>query len=151
MVDDDKGVILKNDYYLDNFRYLLDFILKVYSDLLSKEEIHFIKNFNALGSDSQMLYVRLVSRKGPWFILEKIRYEEIKSIQQATDELEENMFLLKNSGIELSEALTVLTKVEIVDLLKSTCPDLNINYTYRYISYNKSTIRFCICTHIRTN
>lgn len=128
MAENENRIVLKTDYYLDNFRYLLDFVLKDYGDLLSEEEIVFIKNFKSLSLDGQLLYVRLVSRKGPWFILKKIRYEEIKSIQKASDELEENIFLLKNSEIELNEALAVLTKVEIVIFLKQYFPDLNINY-----------------------
>ncbi|MDX2445422.1 MAG: hypothetical protein QNK30_16625, partial [Bacteroidales bacterium] len=128
MAENENRIVLKTGYYLDNFTYLLDFVIKNYADLLSEAEVIFIENFKSLSLNAQLLYVRLVSRKGPWFILEKILYEEIQSIHQATENLVENGFLLRNSDIDLKEALTVLTKVEIVSFLKQYYPDININY-----------------------
>ncbi len=128
MAENENRIVLKTGYYLDNFTYLLDFVIKNYADLLSEAEVIFIENFKSLSHNAQLLYVRLVSRKGPWFILEKILYEEIKSIHQAKEELKDNGFLLKNSGIELNETLAVLTKVDIVNFCKQYYPNLNINY-----------------------
>lgn len=69
---------LSSTYYLNNFSKLLKFVEQNYGDLLNKKELKIISNFNELPRNSKLLYVRLISRKGPFFITEKLTYEEVK-------------------------------------------------------------------------
>ena len=78
---------LPNDYYLDNFHYLLDFVSTVYLDLLSPEEKCFCKRFRDLKIDARRLYVRLANRKGPYFRCDKIEYSAIADISETINEL----------------------------------------------------------------
>ena len=70
--------ILSPIYYLNNFKKLLKFVEVNYSDLLKKNELKIIDEFNKLPRNSKLLYVRLISRKGPFFIIEKLTYDEIE-------------------------------------------------------------------------
>ena len=53
-------------YYRDNFLRLLETVESQYSDLLNTEEQQFVEDYRRLPFDAQCLYVRLVSRVGPW-------------------------------------------------------------------------------------
>ena len=63
---------LAPDYYLKNFRFLVQWVDERYADLLSAEEQHFIQQFYQLDTDAQCLLVRLSSRKGPLFRRDKL-------------------------------------------------------------------------------
>lgn len=78
---------LPEGYYLDNFHYLLEFVTRQYAHLLNKEELAYASGFQALTSGAQMLYVRLVQRKGPLFRRDKINYPEIANLAQVICEL----------------------------------------------------------------
>jgi len=80
-------IILPPKYYLDYFRDLLAFIQKGSSHLLSADDVIFIQLFEALTEDAQCLMVRMMNRKGAYFRLDKLAYEEIGSIPQAAEEL----------------------------------------------------------------
>ena len=80
-------IILPDKYYLDNFEFLLDFVEKKYHALLSVPEVNFITNFQALSEDAKCLYVRICNRKGIFFRLKKLAYNEINSIESAHIEL----------------------------------------------------------------
>lgn len=83
-------VILPPKYYLDYFRYLLEFIRTGSAHLLGLTDQEFITAFEALSEDAQCLLVRMLNRKGEYFRLEKFTYEEISNIPQAAEELVES-------------------------------------------------------------
>lgn len=85
----DEKIILPPKYYLDYFRYLLDFIQNGSAHLLSTEDQEFIALFDSLSENAQCLMVRMMNRKGEYFRLEKFKYEEITNIPQAAEELVE--------------------------------------------------------------
>lgn len=64
-------------YYLDNFLAILDFIDSQYDDILNHDERSFSRSFRSLSLDARRLYVRLVTRKGPLFRSDTLRYDEI--------------------------------------------------------------------------
>ncbi len=74
-------------YYCENFHRLLNTVEAQYGDLLTPEENAFLAEYRALGFDAQCLYVRLVSRVGPWFREDKLQYPELGSIFEAVNEL----------------------------------------------------------------
>ncbi len=113
-------VILTPRYYLDNFRYVLDFVKRLYGTLLSDAEWTFIHPFEALGLDAQSLYVRLSNRKGLFFRLNKLNYAEIIDLPGAADALQTAGFIDQLSAHHEAmgeAALSVFTKPELLELL----------------------------------
>ncbi|MFT4712486.1 MAG: hypothetical protein ACJAVI_001324 [Candidatus Azotimanducaceae bacterium] len=139
------NITLPDGYYLYNFSFLLNFVESRYRDLLSENEVGFIQSFGNVSEGAQRLYVRLVLRKGPLFRSDKLNYAEIKNLNLAAFELravglldvccpidagvEEQDNLSEGDELQsnLTESLTdnidallsLLTKPELVDLLKS--------------------------------
>ena len=89
--------LLAPDYYLQNFLLLVDGVEQRYRDLLSPEELAWLEVFYALPANAQMLYVRLLSRKGLFFRRDKISYGEISRLEQAADTLSRVGFLNINA------------------------------------------------------
>lgn len=79
--------VLPPRYYLDNFRRLRDAVLHRYGDLLESGETALLERFAALPETAQCLYLRLVSRVGPWFRASRLRYDEIGDPAPALDAL----------------------------------------------------------------
>ena len=113
-------LILTPHYYLDNFRYVLDFVKRLYGNLLTDAEWAFIHNFEALSLDAQCLYVRFSNRKGLFFRINKLQYTEITDVPAAADELLRTGFIDRLSANHVplgQEALGVFTKPELLALL----------------------------------
>jgi hypothetical protein len=115
---------LPEDYYLTNFRYLLNGVSELYSDLMSADELHFLQAFSELSEDAQKLYVRMLSRRGDWFRADKLNYTEIDNLHAAAQQLR-NAGLLANEGIALSELLPLFSKVEWLALME-TLADIDL-------------------------
>src|SRR6187551_675350 len=107
---------LAPDYYLTNFRFLLDWVWERYADLLTANEQGFIQSFKQLDHDAQCLLVRLSSRKGPLFRRDKLNYSEIKSIDIAAQQLVEAKLLQTDTLIGLDMLTSTLTKPELLAL-----------------------------------
>ena len=105
---------LAPDYYLKNFRFLLDWVNERYADLLNVDELYFIQQFNQLDHDAQCLLVRLSSRKGPLFRRDKLDYSEIASLDLAAQQLLDAKLLQTETPIALEELCNSLTKPELL-------------------------------------
>lgn len=70
-------------YYLHNFSRALGWIGERYGDLLDEAEQRFLAQFAQLPQLSQVLMVRMLMRRGPWFRTSKLLYEEIPSAADA--------------------------------------------------------------------
>ena len=113
-------VILTPRYYLDNFRYVLDFVKRLYGNLLTDAELDFVRRFEELPLDAQCLYVRFSNRKGLFFRVNKLQYTEITDIPAATATLVDAGFANSLSAHHAplgDDALSVFTKPELLDLL----------------------------------
>jgi hypothetical protein len=110
------GADLAPDYYLTNFRFLVDWVWERYVDLLTLDEQQFIQSFRQLDHEAQCLLVRLSSRKGPLFRRDKLHYSEITSIDQAAQQLVESMLLQTHTPIDLGVLANSLTKPELLAL-----------------------------------
>ncbi|MEP3386896.1 MAG: VRR-NUC domain-containing protein [Reichenbachiella sp.] len=120
MANNDK-IILPEKYYLDNFKYVLNFVLDKYEPLLSDTEIAFITNFTTLSEDGQCLYVRVSNRKGQFFRKEKLIYPEITNLDEAHEELLGRNFLVSKPFLEIDECfqlINIYNKPEIIQILK---------------------------------
>ncbi len=78
---------LSPHYYRDNFFRLLDTVEAQYADLLAEAELDFIARLRNAHFDAQCLYVRLVSRTGPWFREARLDYPEIGDCGAALEQL----------------------------------------------------------------
>ncbi|MBV1841507.1 VRR-NUC domain-containing protein [Photobacterium ganghwense] len=115
--------ILKADYYRDNFLVLIRHVRQQYSDLLTETEHHWLDTFDALSLDGQLLYIRLLSRKGPLFRQQKLHYQEISSIPAACDELVMAGFIIRQPEHWSAEQLGALfTKPELLELFPALSP-----------------------------
>lgn len=101
---------------MGNFRQVLDTVCKRYGDLLTEEEAAFADGFRALSQDAQRLFVRLISRKGPCFRLDRLRYPEIDSLEAAALELEERGFLDRALDADPTDLLPLLLRAELLEM-----------------------------------
>ncbi|HEX9957861.1 MAG TPA: VRR-NUC domain-containing protein, partial [Fibrella sp.] len=113
-------VILQPRYYWHNFRYVLDFVRRLYGGLLNEAETDFLNRFDALSTDAQCVYVRVSNRKGVFFRVNKLNYREINDLPVALGELLNAGFVerlqTRHEGMG-HEALDVFTKPDLIDLL----------------------------------
>jgi hypothetical protein len=88
-------------YYLDHFRQVLEAVKQRYGFLLDPAEHAHISRIEALREPAQMLYARLVNRKGPCFRLERLAYPEIPALDTAVPDLiSEGLLLPCDTGVE---------------------------------------------------
>ena len=105
-----QAVELAPDYYLQNFRFLLDWVAGRFADLLTPQEQAFIAAFNQLNKPAQCLWVRLSSRKGPIFRSDKLHYPEIPNLEEAAAQLLQRELLLADPSLEFAVVAECLTK-----------------------------------------
>lgn len=113
-------IILTPRYYLANFRYVLDLVERLYSPILNEAESDFMRRFGDLSVDAQCLFVRFSNRKGLFFRVNKLQYDEITDLPAALGELLLAEFVERLSAhheIMGREGLTVFTKPELLTLL----------------------------------
>ncbi len=107
-------------YYLDNFRYVLSFVERLYGKLLNEAERDFLQRFGLLTDDAQCLYVRFSNRTGRVFRIGKLTYPEITDLPAALHELLLNGFVerldVRHEPLS-GDALGVFTKPELLEHL----------------------------------
>ena len=110
-------------YYVDNFRMILETVGERYADLLSPVERSFLTTFGDLSVAAQRLFVRLISRKGPFFRQDRLSYSEIPSVGEAVEELVAAG--LADHGVEASEKelLPLLLRAELVVAATELVPE----------------------------
>ncbi|XP_065861538.1 fanconi-associated nuclease 1 homolog isoform X2 [Euphorbia lathyris] len=110
----------KTTTYLQNFCLLIQEVLRSNSHLFTNNEKNFIESFKSLSDDSQKLFVRLYARKGPWFRMSAISYEEVSDLKKAVKDLSgyvscfEEAKELQNKDLE--EILNLLTVSELREI-----------------------------------
>lgn len=109
---------LPDTYYLDYFNFLLDFVLKNYSEILCAREKIFYDNFKKLSFSSQCLFVRFANRKGAFFRESKLVYREIENIGLSIEELRRSNFLSYDNTDQVENHLFLFTKPEITAIGK---------------------------------
>lgn len=112
---------LPEKYYLDYFRMLLEHVQKQYAGILSASEKCFIRSFEKLPEDAQCLFIRLANRRGLFFRMHKIQYQEIEDADAALQLLLRRKYFTKLSLYDADEIALVLhtfTKPELLLLVK---------------------------------
>lgn len=116
---------LPTGYYLENFKHILKNGLERYDDLLLPEERTFALTFLEMSQSAQMIYVRLVSRKGPWFRADKLNYPEISPLDGALAEAHLHG-LLDSCAMASPDELLALLTVEELKVLGRACAERGI-------------------------
>ncbi|KAI3676895.1 hypothetical protein L1987_86509 [Smallanthus sonchifolius] len=112
--------------YQQNFCLLLQEVLRTTPHVLTHDEKTFLENFLLLSNDSQKLFIRLYTRKGPWFRMSNISYAEILDNQVAVKELSEAGYVCSTETTselqkdDLEGILNILTVGELRELLSVT-------------------------------
>jgi hypothetical protein len=99
-------------YYRDNFAQLCDAVEALYGDVLDQAEQSLLARWRALPEPAQCLYVRLVSRVGPWFRHDKLAYVEIGAIAPALEGLAAAKLLGAPGTIEWEDLARLFTVAE---------------------------------------
>tara|TARA_R110002110_G_scaffold414122_1_gene643073 strand:- start:12484 stop:14166 length:1683 start_codon:yes stop_codon:yes gene_type:complete len=99
-------------YYRDNFLQLGNAVEALYGDLLHPAERALLARWRDLPESAQCLYVRLVSRVGPWFRSGKLAYAEITDIAGALADLSAAELLATAGDIGLDELARLFTVAE---------------------------------------
>ncbi len=121
---------LAPDYYYTNFKNLIDFVYAHYRQLLSSDELAFYDEWYALSKDARQLLIRLLSRKGRLFRVDKLQYAELEDISVALKELLDrdmiielepsfwdSTFTARSQQEEFEAIANIFTKKELIDAL----------------------------------
>lgn len=104
-------VPLPEGYYLANFTTVLEDVEARYGDLLLDPERALLRRFGRLSTAAQRLHVRMLTRRGPWFRQDGLRYTEIGDPEPAIAELLGEGFCRVDAG--LPELLPLLLRADI--------------------------------------
>jgi len=110
--------VLDEDYYLTNFRFLIDFVANTYRGLLSDAELQWYSAVVSMPEPAQRLYVRLSGRQATVFRQGKLNYPEIDSLPLAAKTLCQNELGSDKAPSELAVLLSTFTKPELIKLLE---------------------------------
>ncbi|AQL01725.1 Fanconi-associated nuclease 1-like protein [Zea mays] len=100
----------------------------VFSDI----EKSFLASFKSLSDDGQRLFIRIYTRKGPWFRKGSISYQEISDLEHAVMELELAGYIdmlsctIDPFEYDMKEILDVLSVPEMKEILKELPKDNTI-------------------------
>lgn len=114
-------IILPEKYYLDYFKYVLDFVERQYDHILDQPEYLFYQAFRNLTEQAQCLYLRFSNRRGDYFRMSKINYSEIPNPNEAKEELLTHSFIQINESVDPGQ-FKLFTKKELTDYFEFLHP-----------------------------
>jgi tetratricopeptide (TPR) repeat protein len=146
-------------YYLRNFFIVLDIVCTKDHHLFTENELQMVNRLRCLSESAQRLFVRLFNRKGPWFQIIKLKYQEIPNIQNAVDELVTKEFAVcvggtSHSQIEVSvliELLELFTTEQLIQVFKRRGGDVSKTCSRRrqdLIARIESNLRAASCPQL---
>ncbi|XP_050292649.1 fanconi-associated nuclease 1 homolog [Quercus robur] len=109
--------------YQQNFCLVIHEVIRSNPHLFTDDEKKFMESFTSLSNDSQRLFVRLYTRKGPWFRISTISYSEVLDPQEAVKGLSAMGYIClfedkdKLHDNDIKEILNLLTVSELHDIL----------------------------------
>ncbi|XP_040380941.1 fanconi-associated nuclease 1 homolog isoform X2 [Oryza brachyantha] len=123
--------------YQTNFSLMITDVMENHSRLFTDKEKSFLDSFQLLSDDGQRLFVRIYTRKGPWFQISSISYREISDLGQAAMELKLAGYIDMISSVNdlskynMKEVFDVLSVPEMKEILKEL-QKTNANCTRRH-------------------
>ncbi|MEZ5501777.1 MAG: VRR-NUC domain-containing protein [Halioglobus sp.] len=112
MADPDAPV-LSPYYYRENFLRLCAAVEAQYADILTTGEHALLASFRGLEFKAQCLYVRLVSRTGPWFRESKLVYAELGPVAPILDALLAAGLAMEAATLSAAELGQLFTRSEL--------------------------------------
>lgn len=106
-------------YYRDNFLRLCDTVRSQYGDILTEPECAFWQRFDSVSVPAQCLYIRLISRAGPWFRTSKLQYAEIPDLAAALGELQDAQIAIEADALTVDELAALYTRPELEQIFRS--------------------------------
>uniref|UniRef100_A0ACD5ZS42 Uncharacterized protein n=1 Tax=Avena sativa TaxID=4498 RepID=A0ACD5ZS42_AVESA len=128
---------LNSARYQANFNTMITDVMTNHTHLFNDKEASFLGSFSLLSNDSQWLFVRIYTRKGPWFRVSSLSYSEISDVEHAAMELKLAGYIEMlsctdvPSEYDIKEILDVLSVPEMKEILKELPKD-NTNCTRRH-------------------
>jgi hypothetical protein len=104
------------DYYADNLSFLLAEVAQRNHDLLTAAEQRLIAGWTAASSSARRLFARLLTRKGPWFRCDQLRYAEVTDSGAAIAELANVALLTQQPSAPADQLLALYTRKELTAL-----------------------------------
>ena len=104
------------DYYQNNCITLINFVLDRYTAVLAPEVTRQLRDYLALTIDSQRLFARLLTRKGPLVRVDSLNYREVSDLSAALLELEQTQFVIRQPRGPGDRLLALLRKAEISEV-----------------------------------
>ena len=111
--------VLEQHYYLKNIEILFSTVLLRYEDLLLESEKNFIATFFNLSHSAQLIFTRLLLRKGPWFSANNLNYPEIENLESAITQCIDAKLFSNSEKISSEELFDLLTVAELKLFFKS--------------------------------
>jgi hypothetical protein len=108
---------LPEGYYLLNFLTVLAEVESRDGDLLLPEEREILARFRVCSVPAQRLYVRMLTRKGPWFRFDGLHYSEIGDPEQPIVELLQAGFCDDQAAVE--DLLPLLRREDLIEVLEA--------------------------------
>jgi len=137
-------------YYHKNFCEIINGVEHELKHLVCRDSLEFIENFRALPFPAQCAYVRMATRKGHIFSLEKFNYPEIEQLEVQLALLKKKGFICNVSHLDQRAYLNSLTKTEIqIQVSKHVCEtkyrrswkkDKLVNFTIDEIKFDNLII-----------
>ncbi|WP_051216508.1 VRR-NUC domain-containing protein [Ferrimonas futtsuensis] len=118
------GAELAPDYYLTNFQTLTEEVRRRSAHLLSPDETRWLKRFDSLEPTEQCLLVRLLSRKGPLFRLDKLSYAEIPNLSNCAEALVQAKLASWHKMDTWPQLASLCTKAELLAMMPDADPKL---------------------------
>jgi len=109
---------MEEPYYLANFQCVLQDVGSRCGDLLLPAERERTEAFLRLPSTARRLYVRMLTRKGPWFRPETLDYPEVEDAPAALGTLLETGFCAGAEAAGAADLAALLLKGELETLLR---------------------------------
>ncbi|CAL5051309.1 unnamed protein product [Urochloa decumbens] len=112
-------------------------VMANHTHVFSDVEKSFLASFKSLSDDGQRLFVRIYTRKGPWFRKSTISYREISDLEHAVMELKLAGYIdmlsctVDPPEYDMEEAIDLLTVPEMKEILKKLPKD-NTSCTRRH-------------------
>ena len=105
---------LPETYYLDNVLTLFGHVTRVYADILDKDTLAFLGEFEDLDDDARKLCIRLLNRRHDRFRLGKLDYAEIGDLEAAVEALRAAGFIEVDGDIDAPDLMPLYTRAELL-------------------------------------
>jgi hypothetical protein len=109
-------------YYWTNLRTVIDTVLETQRHVFGVDQHSLLLRWLALPQPAQLLYARLLQRRGPAFRVSSLRYAEIESLDTAIESLNTSGFVDAEPALSIDERIALFTVRELEQAAPSRPP-----------------------------